>query len=130
MPLETNEEIITLALRPSDFMNALNRDILKGSGLPATRHKLQIDGEASGAFDAMELAYRRNHLRFARMMMVENALKEYHAANLPAAVNALESIEREVLSLQRAAALPKPHRYRLGPASGAPFGSIPLATRH
>jgi hypothetical protein len=61
----------------------------------------------------LDLTYRRNHLRFARMMMVDNALKEYHPAKLPAAVDALESLEEEVLSLQRAAALPKPHRYRV-----------------
>jgi len=59
------------------------------------------------------LTYRRNHLRFARMMMVDNALKDYHPAKLRGAVDALESLEDEVLSLQRAAASPKPHRYRL-----------------
>src|SRR6202035_3282161 len=98
MPLETNEETISLALRHSDFMDAMNRETLKISGLPAGRYRLQIDGETLGAFDALELAkginlsarktpmsrqarnvldltYRRNHLRFARMMMVENALK-------------------------------------------------------
>jgi lysophospholipase L1-like esterase len=136
MPLETDDEAIRLALRHSHFMRALNREILKVSGLPAGRYSLQIDGEAVGAFDApefarginlsalktpmsrqaqtvLDLTYRRNHLRFARMMMVDNALKEYHPAKLPAAVDALESLEEEVLSLQRAAALPKPHRYRV-----------------
>jgi hypothetical protein len=101
-------------------------------------YRLQIDGEAVGAFDAPELAkginlsalktpmsaqaltvlgltYRRNHLRFARMMMVDNALKEYHPAKLRGALDALELLEDEVLSLQRAAALPKPYRYRLEP---------------
>jgi lysophospholipase L1-like esterase len=141
MPLETDDETISLALRHSDFMDALNRETLKVSGLPAGRYSLQIDGEAVGAFDATEFAkginlsamktpmsrqartvldltYRRNHLRFARMMMVDNALKEYHPAKLPGAVDALESLEQEVLSLQRAAALPKPHRYRLVPDPG------------
>jgi len=70
------------------------------------------------ARNVLDLTYRRNHLRFARMMMVENALKDYHPANLRAAVDALESLEREVLLLQRAAALPKPHCYSLEPAGG------------
>ena len=63
----------------------------------------------------LDLTYRRNHLRFARMMMVENALKDFHPAKLPSALDALESLEQEVLSLQRAAALPKAHSYRLEP---------------
>jgi len=136
MPVETDDETITLALRHSDFMNALNRETLKVTGLPAGRYNLQIDDEAVGIFDAttfakginlsalktpmsrqaetvLGLTYRRNHLRFARMMMVDNALKDYHPAKLRGAVDALESLEDEVLSLQRAAASPKPHRYRL-----------------
>ena len=127
---------VRLALRHSDFMEALDRESLKVTGLPAGRYNLQIDDEAVGAFDATKLAtginlstlktpmtrqaqtvldltYRRNHLRFARMMMVDNALKDYHPAKLGAAVDALESLEQEVLSLQREAALPKPHHYRL-----------------
>jgi hypothetical protein len=138
MPVEMDDETIGLALRHSDFMQALNRETLKVTGLAVGRYSLQIDGEAIGAFDAGELTdgielsamktpmsrqaqtvlaltYRRNHLRFARMMMVDNALKEYHPAKLQEAVDALESLEQEVLALQRAAALPKPHRYRLEP---------------
>jgi lysophospholipase L1-like esterase len=138
MPLEREDATISLALRHSDFMDALNRETLHVTGLPAGRYSLQIDGEAVGEFEGPELAaginlaamttpmsrqartvldltYRRNHLRFARMMMVDNALKEYHPAKLQGALDALESLEQEVLSLQRAAALPKPHRYRLAP---------------
>jgi lysophospholipase L1-like esterase len=138
MPIQADEDTVGLALRHSDFMDALNREILKVSGLPAGRYSLQIDGEAAGVFDApdfakginlsarktpmstqaqtvLDLTYRRNHLRFARMRIVDEALKDYHPAKLRPAVDALESLEREVLSLQRAAALPKPHHYRLEP---------------
>jgi hypothetical protein len=52
---------------------------------------------------------------FARMMMVDNALRAYHPASLRPALDGLISPEREVLSLQRAAALPKSHHYRLEP---------------
>jgi hypothetical protein len=138
MPVEVDDETIQMALCHSDFMDALNQEILKVSGLPGGRYGLQIDGEAIGAFDAAELAtginlsamktpmssqaqtvldltYRRNHLRFARMMMVDNALKDFHPKKLPGALDSLESLEEEVLSLQRAAALPKAHSYRLEP---------------
>jgi lysophospholipase L1-like esterase len=136
MPFETDDETIQLALRYSDFMDALNREVLKVSGLPAGRYRLRIDGEGVGAFDAQDFAtginlaamktamssqaltvqdltYRRNNLRFARMMMVDNALKDFHPVHLRSALDALESLEQEVLSLQRAAALPKAHSYRL-----------------
>jgi lysophospholipase L1-like esterase len=142
MPLETDDETISLALRHSDFMDALNRESLKVTGLPSGRYNLQIDDETVGAFEATKFAnginlaalktpmtkqaqtvlgltYRRNHLRFARMMIVDNALKDYHPAKLPDALDALESLEQEVLSLQRAAALPKPHRYRIVPLDSA-----------
>jgi hypothetical protein len=46
-------------------------------------------------------------------MMVENALKEYRPAKLEAAIYAMDSLHEEIVSLQRAAAIPKPHRYRL-----------------
>jgi hypothetical protein len=136
MPLETNDESISLALRYSDFMDALNREVLKVSGLPRGRYNLRIDGGDVGAFESLELAqginlaarttpmskqaqtvldltYRRNHLRFARMRMVDDALKEYHPVKLNAAIEAMKSLEVEVLALERAAALPKPHNYRL-----------------
>jgi lysophospholipase L1-like esterase len=145
MPLETEDETIRLALRHSDFVRALNQEILKVPGLPAGLYSLQIDGEALGTFDAREFAkginlaamktpmsrqaqmvldltYRRNHLRFARMMMVDNALKEYHPVKLRAAVEAMESLEQEVLALQRAAAVPKPHRYRVMPVPSQKLG--------
>jgi lysophospholipase L1-like esterase len=138
MPFEIDDEAIQMAVRHSDFMDALNREILKVSGLPGGRYSLQIDGEAIGVFAAAELAaginlsarktpmssqaqtvldltYRRNHLRFARMMMIDNALKDFHPAKLRGALDALVSLEQEVLSLQRAAALPKAHSYRLEP---------------
>jgi lysophospholipase L1-like esterase len=138
MPLERDDETIQVALRHSDFVDTLNQQILKVSDLPGGRYCLQIDGAPIGAFDATELAtginlsamktpmssqaktvldltYRRNHLRFARMMMVDNALKEFHPAKLRGALGALQSLELEVLSLQRAAALPKARRYRLEP---------------
>jgi hypothetical protein len=136
MFVEAEDESIALALRHSDFTDALNREILKVTDLSAGRYRLQIDDEAVGEFDASQLAkgtnlailktpmsrqaqtvldltYRHNHLRYARMMMVENALKEYHPLKLKSATDAMDSLHEEILSMQRAAAIPKPHRYRV-----------------
>lgn len=141
MPVETDDDSIRLALQHSDFMDALNRETLKVAGLPAGRYSLLIDGQSVGVFDAadcekgldltavktpmsrqaqtvLDLTYRRNHLRFARIRMVDNAFRDYHPVKLRAAVDALESLEQEAVSLQREAAIPKPHRYRLEPTPG------------
>jgi hypothetical protein len=46
-------------------------------------------------------------------MIVESALKEYRPTKLQAAIDAMDSLREEIVSSQRAAAIPKPHRYRL-----------------
>ena len=61
----------------------------------------------------LDLTYRHNHLRYARLMMVENALKEYHPAKLKSAIDAMDSLHEEIVSMQREAAIPKAHRYRV-----------------
>jgi lysophospholipase L1-like esterase len=141
MPFETADDMIALAVRHSDFMEALNREMLRVTGLSAGRYRLQIDEETEGVFDAeqldkginlaamktpmsrqaqtvLDLSYRHNHLRFARMMMVENALKEFHPKNLQSTLDAMDALHEEIVAMQRAAALPKPHRYRITAVSG------------
>lgn len=141
MPLSVDDETVRLALAHSDFMDALNREMLKVTGLRAGRYRLEIDGQAAGIFDARELGdgvnlaarktpmseqartvyemiFRRNYLRAARINMVDNSLREYHPVRLGAALDALKSLEDEMLSIERAAAQPRPHRFQLMPAAG------------
>jgi hypothetical protein len=40
-------------------------------------------------------------------------LKEYRPPKLQAAIDAMDSLREEIVSLQRPAAIPKPHRHRL-----------------
>jgi len=98
MPVEVDDETLALALRYSDFTERLNQEILKVSGLRAGIYRLRIDDDVVATFPAWQLAkginlavlktpmsrqaqtvldltYRHNHLRFARVMMLENALK-------------------------------------------------------
>jgi lysophospholipase L1-like esterase len=135
MPVE-DEETLGLALRYSDFTDALNQETLKVTGLHLGSYRLLIDDEAIRTFDAgelgkginlatlktpmsrqaqtvLDLTYRHNHLRFARMMMIENALKEYHPVKMQAALDAMDALHEEIVGLQRAAAIPKVHHYRL-----------------
>jgi lysophospholipase L1-like esterase len=136
MPVEAEDETVAMALRYSDFTNALNRETLKVTGLDAGSYRLQIDQETVGAFDAgqlakgvdlttlntpmsrqakmvLDLTYRHNHLRYARMMIVEHGLKEFHPKKLAATLDSMDSLHEEVVSMQRAAAIPEAHRYRL-----------------
>jgi lysophospholipase L1-like esterase len=136
MPVEADEETVALALRYSDFTDALNRETLRITGLDAGSYRLEIDGEVVGTFDArqlqkgfnlatlntpmsrqartvLDLTYRHNHLRYARLMMVEQAFQEYHPAKLGAAIDGLDALHDEIVSMQRATAMPKAHRYRL-----------------
>lgn len=105
-------------------------------GLTGAKYKLEIDDDPIGAFDASQLAqginlatlptpmykqarevldltYRHNHLRFDLLRMLQDALEPYDLKKLPPAVEALDELEQEVVALQRATAVPKPHRYRL-----------------
>jgi hypothetical protein len=136
MPLDRHDEMIQLAVRCSDFTKALNQEILKVTGIDAGTYRLTIDDETIETFNDMQLAeginlatmktpmsaqaqlvldltHRHNHLHYARWRMVEDALKQYPLTKIQPALDALDALEEEVVSLQRASAVPKPHRYQL-----------------
>jgi lysophospholipase L1-like esterase len=136
MPLDPPNETIALALRSSDFNDALNRQVLQIRGLAGGKYALRIDEEKIGVFDAatlaeginlatlvtpmsrqaqtvLDLTHRHNHLHFARWKLVDIPLKEYNLPKTQAALSALDALEEEVIALQRTSAMPKPHRYRL-----------------
>lgn len=140
MPVEADEESLGLALRCSDFTQALNQQLLRIHGLGAGSYTLEIDGELAGTFPSAALAegvnlsmlptpmsrqaaavrlltFRRNHVFFARWRLLETSLEEYHPDKLNPAVAALNDLESELIALQRNIAQPKPHRYHLFPAS-------------
>jgi hypothetical protein len=127
-----------LALRASDFVEALDQEPLKVTGLTAARYTLKIDGEAIGAFTSQQLAQgvnlaklatpmakqaaavhdltlRHNTVHFARWRQVEVNLQNVAVspARLEAALSALDALENETVELQRATAQPRPHRFEL-----------------
>jgi len=138
MPLDVPEEMIGLALRCSDVNDALNQETLKVRGLAAGKYHLRIDDKEIGAFEArqletginlaamatpmsrqaqlvLDLTHRHNNLHFARWRMVEDALKDYKLTTIPAVLRDLDALEDEVIAQQKAAAAPRPHRYRVEP---------------
>src|ERR1035438_8617867 len=56
MPLDRRAPLVTLVLASSDFMEALNQELLAVRGLAAGRYTLKIDGEPAGTFTAEQLA--------------------------------------------------------------------------
>jgi len=140
MPVDLKDTSTQLALRASDFMDALDEEPLKITGLSAARYNLKIDGESAGTFTKEELAIginlarqatpmskqaaevhdltlRHNVVHFARWRLVDVNLEKVQVepAHLHAADEALDALEQDVVAQQRAAAQPKPHHYELIP---------------
>jgi lysophospholipase L1-like esterase len=136
MPLDSEDESAAAALRSSDFVEALDEEPLKITGLKAARYTLKIDGDGLGSFTKQQLAdgvnlailptpmakqaasvhdltLRHNIVHFARWRLVQLNLRNIRAVHTQAAVDALDVLEEEVIQQQRAAAHPSPHRYEL-----------------
>jgi lysophospholipase L1-like esterase len=60
MPVEISEETLALAVRYSDFTEALNRQALKITGLSPGKYSLTIDGSLIGTFKSHRLAHGIN----------------------------------------------------------------------
>lgn len=55
-PLDRDDKVFALAVHSSDFVQALDQEPLKVTGLTAPRYQLKIDGEKVGDFSKEELA--------------------------------------------------------------------------
>jgi lysophospholipase L1-like esterase len=138
MPLNGRDPLVELVLRSSDFVEALDQQPLRVTGLTAARYILKIDGETVGAFTGRELAgginlatlptpmakqaaevhaltLRHNDIHFARWRTLQVPLEKDAPARLAAAMESLDALEADVVALERTAAQPKPHRYELAP---------------
>jgi lysophospholipase L1-like esterase len=138
MPIDTRDEVVAMALRASDFVEAMDQEPLKVTGLTAARYTLKIDDEVVGTFTKEEwakgvnlatlatpmakqaaavhdLTLRHNVVHFARWRQVEVNLQNVAVdpAHVKAAADALDALEADVVVQQRAAAQPKSHRYEL-----------------
>ena len=138
MPADMEDKATALSVRSSDFIAALDEEPLKVASLSAARYTLAIDGEKVGSFTkeqleegvnlAMlptpmakqaakvhELTLRHNDIHFARWRDVQISLKDYKLAGEPAAVEALDKLEEQIVQVQRATAKPQQRRYELTP---------------
>ncbi len=138
-PIDLKDPATDLAVRSSDVIAALDRQVVKVDGLEADNYTLAIDGESVGAFSRAQLAEGVNLATLATPMVKQAAqvhqltLKhtkvhqqrwrdvqvpyQAYKAGLPRALEGLDAVEAEVVAEQRAAALPQPHRFELKPKS-------------
>jgi lysophospholipase L1-like esterase len=137
-PLDSVNKAFALAVRSSDFVEALDQEPLKVTGLAASRYTLTIDGEKAGDFTREELekginlavlptpmvkqagqvhdlTLKHNDIHFARWRSVQVALQDYKFAHEQAAADALDRLEEEVVQQQRATAQPMTRHYVLAP---------------
>jgi lysophospholipase L1-like esterase len=138
MPIDMKDPLIALALRASDFVEALDRQPLRIAGLPRARYVLRIDGEMAGSFSRQELAdgvnlallptpmakqaldvhaltIRHNQIHYERWRHVQVPLQEQKLERLQPVLDSLDALEAELIDQQRAAAQPKPRHYELSP---------------
>ncbi len=140
MPLDLKDAGVALALKSSDFIDTLDREMLRVSALSAPSYRLTIDGEIIGTFTREDLAHgvnlaalptpmlrqavavhaltlKHNGIHFARWRDVQVPLENYTLSGIDDATSALDSLEAELIAQQRAAAQPKAHRFALAPVT-------------
>ncbi len=138
MPIDLSDKVVALAVHSSDLVEALDQEPLKVTGLAAARYSLTIDGEKVGDFTRQQLeeginlavlptpmskqaakvhdlTLKHNDVHFASWRDVQVALEDYKLSLEPAAVDALDKLEDEVVLQQRAEAQPKSRHYVLAP---------------
>src|SRR5258708_3223365 len=138
MPIDKKDAPLALALRASDFTEALNRQPLKIAGLTRARYVLRIDGEYAGSFSRQDLAdgvnlavlptpmaqqamdvhaltIKHTQIHNARWRQVQVPMQDQKLERLQPALDSLDALYAELIEQQRAAAQPKPRRYELSP---------------
>lgn len=140
MPVDWNDEIVKLAVNSSDFMESLNQEILKITGLTATKYVLKIDGNQVGEFTRDELAaginlaerdtpmtrqakevhqltIQHNNLHFERWREIQVRLAKHTSGKIAKATDNLlatfDSEEAGLVAKQRKLARPVKHQYEL-----------------
>jgi lysophospholipase L1-like esterase len=136
MPLDLKDEVTQLALRSSDFLETLDQQTLKVTGLKTSRYQLRIDGVEVGLFsneqlaaginlaelptpmlkqalEVHELTLKHNSIHAARWQELQVGLAGKSLPHLQSALDALEGLEAELVAQQQAAAQPIVRRYEL-----------------
>jgi lysophospholipase L1-like esterase len=139
-PLDTRDPVMELAVKSSTFVETLNQQPLKVTGLAAGPYALSIDDQQIGVFAAAELGKGVNlatlatpmarqaaevhaltgkhvDIRHTRWRAVELRVGIDESPRRVEAEAALDAVEEDLVRRQRAAARPRPRRFTLRPVS-------------
>ena len=136
-PINLKDAPTALAVKSSDVVDGLDREILKVANLDAENYTLSIDAKTIGDFTKGQLAegvnlatlatpmseqaanvhqltLRRATLHNQRWRMIQVPYQAYNkSSGFSKALDGLDALEAEVQVEQRAAAQPKPHKFEL-----------------
>ncbi|MFA6961892.1 MAG: GDSL-type esterase/lipase family protein [Opitutaceae bacterium] len=139
MPVDLANPETALAVKSSDFVEALDRQPLRVTGLKTASYELQIDGRKIGVFASVDLAAGINLAVLATPMAAQAAevhkltLQRANLHNirwrafqvpyanatpavkegLPAVIESLDAADRAAAVMQRASAQPVAHQFKL-----------------
>jgi lysophospholipase L1-like esterase len=150
LPLQSGEPLTALVLKSSDFLEALDQENLRVSGLkPEARYTLRIDGQDVGDFTGellssginlatlptpmarqaaavAALTNQHNDQHFQRWRTIQVPLEGHKngavSSALPPLLAALDAEEAETVARRHEAAQPVPHRYEIAFALPEPTG--------
>jgi len=142
MPVDLKDPATALAVASSDFVETLNQQTLKVTGLNAGSYTLKIDEDEIGSFTSEQLGQginlailptpmakqaaqvhnltlKHNNIHFQRWRQVQVPLEKNDSPRVQKAVKdlmtAIDDEEAEIVKQQRAAAQPKRHQFQLVP---------------
>ena len=138
MPLPEKTPPVLLAVKSSDFVESLNQEVLKLSGLGAGRYSLRINGTAVGTFAAADLAkginlaeyptpmmkqaeevhaftLKRTSVHNLRWRQLQLPLEKENYGRMATILDNLDALDSEIAIRQRAAAQPVEFYYELTP---------------
>ncbi len=140
MPLDQKDAALKLAVQCSDFFQALDWQPLKIIGLKGQRYLLKIDGQEVGTFSRPQLeeglnlaqwptpmvqqaqavhtlTLKHNNIHATCWRELKVALAQESLPHLAQAVEALNTLEADLVTQQRQTAQPKARHYELLPQS-------------
>jgi GDSL-like Lipase/Acylhydrolase family len=136
MALDPKDKLLPLALTSSDFLDALDREELRVTGLKPGRYTLEIDGASAGAYDAEDLAkginlatadtpmlhqaldvhaltLQHNNIHFFRWRNLQVPMAKDTYASKDQTIADLDRLDSEIVAKQRATAQPTQHHFEL-----------------
>jgi hypothetical protein len=138
MPVPMSDPLMALAVKSSDFLEKLNQETLRVTGLDASAYELKISGHLIGAFSRENLAsginlaeldtpmmqqaaqvhdltIKRADIHNIRWRQVQLPLEKMLPARTAAVEDNLDALDNDLAAIQRATAQPAACQYELTP---------------